>query len=119
MIADGKHPTTEKRISQAAKAADRRTTFKVIANAWVVTEARRKQWSDDYIEEVNQSLRNHLCDLDALPISSVVARSFAWPSPITTRRESEVNCERPRHQPHHADDRVDKYRRASLPRRLT
>ena len=40
-------------------------------------EGRRKQWSPAYVEEVEQSLRNHLADLDALPISRITARIVA------------------------------------------
>jgi hypothetical protein len=44
-----------------------------VAAAWVKSEARRKKWSEDYVGEVEQSLRNHLSDLDERPISSIVA----------------------------------------------
>ncbi|HVE49322.1 MAG TPA: hypothetical protein VNG69_06860, partial [Casimicrobiaceae bacterium] len=83
LIAAGKHPATEKRISQAAKAADRRTTFKVIANAWVVTGARRKQWSDDYIEEVTDRFATICATWTRCQFPALSRASFVWPSPIT------------------------------------
>ncbi|MGI8894556.1 MAG: tyrosine-type recombinase/integrase, partial [Casimicrobiaceae bacterium] len=74
MVAAGEHPRDVMRRKRAAKLATDAQTFSVIAAAWVTSEARRKKWSPDYVDEVKQSLRNHLSALDPLPISSVVAR---------------------------------------------
>jgi len=73
MVAAGDHPKVIKQVARAAKIAANAQTFKVVAAAWVKSEARRKRWSADYIAEVEQSLRNHLADLDALPVSRIVA----------------------------------------------
>lgn len=48
-------------------------TFKGLAAAWIASEGMRKGRTAAYQEEVAQSLANHLCRLDALPISTIVA----------------------------------------------
>jgi len=77
MVAAGEHPRDVMRRKRAAKLATDAQTFVVIAAAWVKSEARRKKWSPDYVDEVKQSLRNHLSALDPLPVSSIVARVTA------------------------------------------
>ncbi|MEJ7669974.1 MAG: integrase arm-type DNA-binding domain-containing protein [Casimicrobiaceae bacterium] len=77
MVAAGEHPRAVKRREHAVTAAANAQTFAVIAAAWVKSEARRTKWSEDYINQVKQSLANHLSELDPLPISSVVARVTA------------------------------------------
>lgn len=73
MVAAGDNPKVVKLIARAAKVAANAQTFKATAAAWVASEARRKKWSADYVEDVKQSLVNHLSDLDPLPVSKVVA----------------------------------------------
>ncbi len=76
----GVHVTTAKRVDRALKSAAKAQTFKAVATRWATAEARRKAWSDDYIEEVNQSLRNHLSALDDLPCRRSSPRSPLHPS---------------------------------------
>jgi hypothetical protein len=73
MVAAGDHPKAIKKRERVAKVAANAQTFKVVAAAWVNAETRRKKWSADYIGEVEQSLRNHLSELDDLPVSTIVA----------------------------------------------
>ena len=75
----GVHVTTAKRVDRALQSAARAQTFRSVAVRWAAAEARRKAWSDAYIEEVEQSLRNHLSALNDLPVSSIIA---AITSPI-------------------------------------
>ena len=77
MVAAGDHPRAVQRRERAAKVEAKAQTFAVVAAAWVKAEARRKKWSADYIDEVKQSLRNHLPELDLLPVSAIVARVTA------------------------------------------
>lgn len=77
MVAAGDHPRAVQRRERAAKIEATAQTFAVVAAAWVKAEARRKKWSADYIDEVKQSLRNHLPELDLLPVSAIVARVTA------------------------------------------
>ncbi len=76
-VAAGDHPRVVKRVERAARAAANAQTFEAIAAAWVKAEGRRKGWTADYVREVEQSLRNHLSDLDELPVSKIVARITA------------------------------------------
>jgi integrase len=73
ILAAGDDPKVVKRVVRATKAAANAQTFAVIAASWVRSESRRKKWSADYINEVEQSLRNHLHKLDDLPVSTIVA----------------------------------------------
>jgi integrase len=73
-IADkGEHLTVAKRVDRATRAAANASTFKSMAAAWVKSESKRKRWTDAYVEEVEQSLANHIGELNALPISRIVA----------------------------------------------
>jgi integrase len=71
--ADGTHLTTAKRVLHAKRRVDAENTFKAVATDWVAAEAKRIKWSEDYREEVEASLRNHLRNLDPLPLSEVTA----------------------------------------------
>jgi integrase len=73
IVAAGDDPRVVKRVARAVKVAGNAQTFEVIAAAWVKAEARRKKWSPDYSNEVESSLRNHLHELDGLPVSKIVA----------------------------------------------
>jgi integrase len=77
IVAAGDHPTIVKRIERASKAAANAQTFKVVADAWVKSEGKRKQWTPDYIAEVEHSLRRHLTELDALPVGTIIAKVTA------------------------------------------
>jgi integrase len=77
MVDAGDDPKIIKRVERAAKAAANAQTFKAIAAAWAKLEQQRKKWSAAYVQEVEQSLRNHLSDLDELPVSTIVARITA------------------------------------------
>ncbi len=77
LVAAGNHPKVVKRLERAAKIASDATTFESVKNAWIEIESRRKKWSADYEFEVQQSLINHLSDLDELPISNITARITA------------------------------------------
>ena len=70
---DGQHLTVHKKLERATRAQDAATTFGRFSAAWVSREARRAGWSAPYKEEVASSLRNHLKDLDGLPMSKVSA----------------------------------------------
>ena len=73
LAAKGEHLTTAKRVAKAETVAASTQTFKATAADWVKSEARRKKWSAEYVDEVEQSLRNHLAKLDPLPVSKIVA----------------------------------------------
>lgn len=73
LAAKGEHLTVAKRVDRAARAAASARTFKGLAAAWIASEGMRKGWTAAYREEVAQSLANHLRELDALPISTIVA----------------------------------------------
>ena len=73
MIAAGDDPRVVKRIARVVKLAANSQTFKATADAWAQSEARRMKWSADYVVDVEQSLVNHLSDLDPLPVSKIVA----------------------------------------------
>jgi len=77
LAATGEQLTAAKRVVRAQKAVDSATTFERVAKAWAADEARRKQWTPDYVEEVAQSLRNHLAPLDRLPVASILAHTVA------------------------------------------
>lgn len=89
----GEHLTSVKRVARVTKATTAAQTFDRIAAAWAATEARRKQWSADYVDEVAQSLRNHLHELDRLPITAIQATTVA---PILHRLERSAPAMEPR-----------------------
>jgi integrase len=75
----GLHPTVEKRLAKARNVARTTSTFRGLADAWVKLEARRAKWTPNYQGEVEASIRNHLADLDGLPVDTITA-AIAAPS---------------------------------------
>jgi integrase len=73
LAAEGTHLTTAKRVARAKRQADAESTFKAVAADWLAAEARRAQWTPDYRDEVEASLRNHLNKLDRLPLTEITA----------------------------------------------
>ena len=69
----GDHLTRVKAVKRATKRIASENTFATVAADWVKSEARRAKWTPDYKEEVAASLRNHLDQLDALPIAEITA----------------------------------------------
>lgn len=73
----GKHVTVEKKLTVLRTVADTKSTFGAVAHRWVRRRAKRKAWSEDYVLEVEASIRNHLAPLLALPVSEINARVCA------------------------------------------
>ena len=73
----GRHVTTEQRVAKARRIAVTAGTFGSIADRWVERQARRKQWTPDYRQEVEASLENHLPKLRPLPIADISAALVA------------------------------------------
>jgi integrase len=73
----GEHLTIHKHATRAQKQVDAALTFETFAKAWVDREARRERWTPDYAEEVRASLRNHLSDLNRLPLTKITAPLIA------------------------------------------
>jgi integrase len=78
----GEHVTTVKRIAKAAAISAKSATFGPYAETWIKAECKEAGWTADYREEVTSSIKNHLSDLDPLPISAITA---AICSPILRR----------------------------------
>jgi len=74
---EGQHLTPYKRIQKASKAAESEMTFARFSAAWLKREGRRAGWSADYEDEVAASLKNHLSDLDELPMAAINAVKVA------------------------------------------
>ena len=83
----GEHLTVHKYATRAQKRVEAAATFEAFAEAWVAREARREKWTDDYREEVAASLRNHLSDLNRLPMTKITAPVTA-PLLLTVERNS-------------------------------
>lgn len=77
LAAEGQHLTAVKRVARANKEAEAALTFGRVASAWATYTAKQKKWSAEYVEEVAQSLRNHLSALDLLPIAEIRAKMVA------------------------------------------
>ncbi|MEP6998242.1 MAG: integrase arm-type DNA-binding domain-containing protein [Betaproteobacteria bacterium] len=71
--ATGDHLTRAKAVAKATKGASSKNTFSAVAADWLKSEARRAKWTSDYREEVAASLRNHLAELDGLPMAEITA----------------------------------------------
>ena len=69
----GDHLTRVKAIKRATKRIASENTFATVAADWLRSEARRAKWTPDYREEVTASLRNHLDQLDTLPVAAITA----------------------------------------------
>jgi integrase len=78
-VEEGDHLTRVKAVKKATKRTASGNTFAKLAADWVKSEARRAKWTPDYREEVTASLRNHLSELDALPVNEITA-AIASPS---------------------------------------
>ncbi len=76
-VAEGEHLTIAKREAKAKRRADAANTFQLVAADWVKREPRRRRWTPDYRLEVEASLRNHLSELNALPVSKITAPTVA------------------------------------------
>jgi integrase len=70
----GRDPNVMARVAKRDAASVLAEKFSKVKDAWLDDEARRQKWTPAYREEVEASLRNHLSELDALPISQVKAR---------------------------------------------
>jgi integrase len=72
-------------------------TFKRFADAWVAREAKAtanwKGWTPDYTEEVKASLRNHLSDLDGIPLTTITA-ALVEPSLAKVERDAPMMLEK-------------------------
>lgn len=77
LLADGENPKVAKRVHKATKAADAAATFEKVAQSWVVSAARREKWTEEHRLQVERSVANHLSDLNALPITTIIARLTA------------------------------------------
>jgi integrase len=88
--ADGTHLTTAKRVDRAKRRVEAENTFKAVAADWVAAEARRANWTPDYRDEVEASLRNHLDKLDALPLVEIIAPVVAPCLRATERRAPDM-----------------------------
>jgi integrase len=77
LAANGKHLTVIKREKKLQRKAERASTFDVVAANWTAREARRQNWTPAYQEEVARSIRNHLADLNGIPLTSINARMLA------------------------------------------
>jgi integrase len=77
LAAEGEHLTMVKRTAKLRRRADAANTFASVAADWLKIEAREARWTDDYQGEVSASLRNHLAELDAFPITTITAKTAA------------------------------------------
>ena len=73
----GENLTQTKRLRKAQRSADASATFEAVAGKWAKREARRNEWTEDYVHEVHASLANHLSALNALPIAEITAKLAA------------------------------------------
>lgn len=80
----GEHLTRAKVAAKAQRAAAAGATFAQVAAAWLKSEAKRANWTPDYVQEVTASIGNHLSALDALPMTEITAPIAA---PILRRAE--------------------------------
>jgi integrase len=72
-VEGGDHLTTLKRVTKLRKQAQTADVFGGLATKWIKAEAKRAKWSDDYREEVESSITNHLAALDKIPVSEIDA----------------------------------------------
>ena len=73
VAADGHHLTAVKHTAKVQRRVEAANTFGAFAASWSLREARRQKWSPDYLVEVEASLRNHLSDLNRLPMTKITA----------------------------------------------
>ncbi len=77
MASSGEQLNQSKRLRKAQRSADASATFESVAEKWAKREARRNEWTPDYVDEVSASLANHLSALNPLPITEVTAKLAA------------------------------------------
>jgi integrase len=71
--AQGDHLTRLKAVTKATKRLAAANTFAAVVADWLKSETRRAKWTDAYRDEVTASLRNHLSELDGLPVAEITA----------------------------------------------
>jgi len=77
LAAEGHHLTAVKHTAKVQRRVEAANTFGAFAASWSLREARRQKWSPDYLAEVEASLRNHLSDLNRLPMTKITAAIVA------------------------------------------
>lgn len=80
----GQNVTIQQRITKARRVAAGKGIFASISAEWVKRQARDQKWTAAYKAEVEASLRNHLRELDKLPLSEIDA---AIATPLIERVE--------------------------------
>lgn len=95
LAAEGEHVTAAKRAVKLQRQTDAGNTFESFAAAWVEREARLAKWTPDYKAEVAASLRNHLSDLNRLPITKITAAVTA-PVLLAVERNAPLMLEKVR-----------------------
>ena len=73
LAAEGHHLTAVKHTAKVQRRVEAANTFGAFAASWSLREARLQKWSPDYLVEVEASLRNHLSDLNRLPMTKITA----------------------------------------------
>jgi len=107
LAAKGEHLTDAKRAAKLQRKADATNTFGTFAKSWIDREARRMKWTPDYKTEVAASIRNHLSDLDRLPVSKISAR-IAAPVLLAIEKTAPLMLEKVRRRLHAIlDDAVE------------
>jgi integrase len=84
LAAEGRHITTEQRVAKARRAVVSAGTFEAVAKAWIKRASHNSKWTLDYTDEVEASLRNHLHELNRLPLAQIDA---AITAPLLERVE--------------------------------
>jgi integrase len=87
-VAEGEHLTVVKRQERLQRQVEQANRFDVVAKRYVEREARRQKWTSAYRAQVTATIRNHLSELNSLPIRSVIA-------PITSPLLEEVEARVP------------------------
>ena len=60
-------------MTLAAKRTAEDNTFDALSKSWMTREGRRKQWTNDYRDEVQGSIDRNLVDLKPLPVTTIRA----------------------------------------------
>lgn len=77
LAAKGEHLTSIKQAAKLKRRVEAANTFASFTESWVAREARRSKWTANYRAEVEASLRNHLSDLNPLPMTKITAAIVA------------------------------------------
>lgn len=77
LVHQGEQLTLHKKMQRAQRRVDAAVTFASYSAAWAESEAKAQKWTAQYKAEVEASLRNHLSDLDALPMTKLTASILA------------------------------------------